>query len=512
MAQGIYTFKKGCDVKRSKHSLSHYVLSTFEPGYLVPVGCFEVLPGDTVQQSTSALVRVAPLNTPVMHPVSVRIHHWFVPNRLLWANWENFITGGPDGMDASAVPYIASGGGGFAAGGLLDHLGVKPAVGSINVSALPVRAYNKIYNDNYRDEDLVTALAVPTTDGADSTSPVTLQRIAWEKDYFGAARPWAVKGPSVTLPLGTSAVVKTSSSDVLTGAQNQLQVRDTSGNQIGAQAGLNVNSASRVHTGGAGSAPGVGIYPSNLYADLSSATAIDVNTVRRAFALQRYEEARALYGSRYTEYLRYLGVRSSDARLQRAEYLGGGKQTISFSEVLQTAPTTGGSQVGVADLKGHGISAMRSRRYRRFFEEHGIVMSLMSVRPRVMYRDSVHKMWWRSVKEDYWQRELENIGQQAIQVRELYAGGGTGTFGYTDRYSEYRHLHSRVAGDFRSTLDAWHLAREFSGSPTLNQSFVECDPSTRIYSVTSGTHLWCMVSHSIQARRMVGKRGIGRVY
>lgn len=211
-----------------------------------------------------------------------------------------------------------------------------------------------------------------------------------------------------------------------------------------------------------------------------------------------------MYGSRYTEYLRYLGVRSSDARLQRPEYLGGGKQTIAFSEILQTGPNFD-ANTGVGTLRGHGISAVRSNRYRRFFEEHGIVMSLMSVRPRTMYVNGLPKKFSRTTKEDYWQKELELIGQTTVLNKELYTAdtGPNDTFGYTDRYEEYRHEQSQVAGDFRSTLNMWHMGRVFASDVTLNSDFVTCDPTTRIFASAATDTLWVMVNNSIQARRLV---------
>lgn len=501
-------------MKRSKHSLSHYKLMTGIMGQLYPVACFEVLPGDSIQQSTSLLLRGLPLNAPVMHPVTVRLHHWFVPHRLVWAGWEDFITGGPDGIGgaAGAYPYITTPGSpGTVVGSLHDYLGIPPGVIAQQVSALPFRSYGLIFNEHYRDEDIVTKRVVSTASGSDTTTATTLAKIAWEKDRFTAARPWPQKGPAVTMPLGTSAPVKgiaiQSAANPFT--ETRADLRETGSVATQTWTG---DAASSAVSGFVMREQGSSGFP-NIYADLSTATAVDVSTVREAFALQRYQEARARYGSRYVEYLRYLGVRSSDSRLQRPEYLGGGKQTISFSEVLQTGVTTAGSTAGVGTLKGHAIAAMRSNRYRRFFEEHGLVMTLLSIRPRTMYPDALERMWSRRTKESYWQKELELIGQEEVFNQEVYAkhSSPTGVFGYADRYDDYRHIYSKVSGDFRTTLDFWHQARLFGSDPALNSTFVECSPSARIFQVTTGDNLLVMASHSIQARRMVTRNATPRV-
>jgi hypothetical protein len=466
------------------------------------------LPGDSIQHSTSVLLRCTPLNTPVMHPCSVRVHHWFVPTRIIWANFTNFITGGPDGMDATPRPYVTAGGGGFAVGSLADYLGLPLGVAGLTASALPFRVYASIFNNWYRDQDLTTALVNSTGDGSDTTTSVALQRIAWEKDYFTSSRPWAVKGPAVTLPLGTSAPII---------ANGQMKFSDAT------DTGKAMNSVNAGGVGGllagtnwtiAGSAV---TYNAGLLADLSAATAVDINTFRNALALQRFEEWRARFGSRYTEYLRSLGVRSSDARLQLPEYLGGGKAPIMFSEVLQHAVTTSGTPVtGVGALQGHGISAMRSNRYRRFFEEHGFVMTLLSVRPKTVYHQGVRKLWNRTAKETYWQPQLEHIGQQAVQNQEVDATHGTltGTFGYQDRYDEYRREESFVTGGFRpgQAYANWTLTRDFGGLPALNNTFVTLTASTRISQDTSQNALLIMCNHSIQARRMLSKTGSSFTY
>lgn len=484
-------------MKRTKHSLSHYTLQSFDMGQLIPVGNYEVLPGDSVRQSTAVLLRASPLVTPVMHPVAVRLHHWFVPYRLIWDEWESFITGGEDGQgDGYTYPVYT---GTPAALSLWDYMGVPPGVSGAGVggySLLPIRAYNLIFNEFYRDQDLVSEV---------DEDSMTVQNCAWEKDWFTAARPWEQKGPAITLPLGTTAPVipdPAGSGPVFDAGGQDLQLQSMSLDGHVYWSNVAGNTDTQVNW----SDP-------SLLADLSGATAVDVNDVRLAFAMQRFAEARAQYGSRYTEYLRYLGVRSSDARLQRPEYLGGGRSTISFSEVLRTG-NDDASDNPIGQMAGHGISAVRTRRFVRFFEEHGIVITLASVRPRSMYVDGLDNQWSKRVREQYWQKELEQIGQQPVynkEVRLLHATPN-GVFGYNDRYGEYRHRPSYVAGEFRDVLDDWHLAREFGADPALNASFVACNPSKRVFAAQENNVLLGMFSHSVQARRMVSNRTIGRIF
>lgn len=497
-------------MKRSKFSLSHYRLFSSYMSQLIPCGLLEVLPGDTIQMSTSALVRAAPLLAPVMHPCHVRIHHWYVPHRLVWDDWEDFITGGEDGLDASVFPTISLTGTNNEVGTLADHLGV-PDVDNLAVSALPFRGYNLIYNEWYRDQDLQTPVTIDTTSGPDTTTGTDIRVCNWEKDYFTSSRPWEQKGPSITLPLGTTAPITgigiADSNDTF--PSGPVNVRETGSS--GTTSYTNTAATQSVDKFYIkGSAAGADSTP-EIYADLSNASAVTVNVLREALALQRFEEARARYGSRYTEYLRYLGVRSSDARLQRPEYLGGGKQTIQFSEVLQSSPSTSPTAY-VGSLKGHGIGALRSNRFRRYIEEHGYVFTFFSVRPKTIYGNGLQRHWNRRVKEDFWQKELQHIGQQEVLNKEVYAAHSSpdGVFGYQDRYDEYRRQESGISGEFRSSvLNYWHLARIFASNPALNTSFVSCQPAEdRVFAAgeTNAT-LYVMANHSIQARRLVAGSG-----
>jgi len=460
---------------RHVHNLSHYRLSTFDMGYLVPVACMEVLRGDIFNHRSRALLRVQPMLKPIMHPVDVRIHHWYVPNRVLWDEWEVFITG----KDPDAVFPTIEYEDGVTNYTLLDHLGV-PAGGDHTLSALPVRAYNMIYNENYRDQDIIAEASLDS---------LTLRRIPWQKDYFTTARAEPQMGEAgiqipfsvAQVPVGFDATVGgfTPAHSVVAGDDDIL---------LGTAANV------------AESDP--------MIADLTAADAgINVNDLRQAMAFQRFLEARNRFGSRHEDYLRYNGIRPSDARLQNPEYLGGGSNTISFSEVLATAE---GTNTDVGDLSGHGIAALSTRPYRRFFEEDGIILSLMSVRPRTMYSQSLHKMWLRRTYQDYFQKEFEALGPQAVLVKELY-GPHTNVvdvLGYNGRHDDYRHHPSLVTGLFRDgqSEEDWHLARDFTAAPALNAAFIECAPSDRIYADTATPELYVNINHRINAIRAVSPR------
>lgn len=496
--------------KRSKFSLSHYNLTTMNMGLVVPVGLTEVLPGDTIQQATSAFIRVTPLVAPVMHPVHVAIHHWYVPLRLIWDDFETFITGGEDGLDTSEYPTIEAPDTGFSVGSLADHLGCPTGVSNLVVSALPFRAYALIWNEWYRNQDTNSPTELSIASGLDTTTSLFIRCKAWAKDYFTSAAPWPQRGPAVSVPVNLIAAGKPSISATIVGNGTPrfdgagLSYVTVNGN-LASTAEATVLAASRSGSGSAvwtDPALKVNIDYSSGNPDLGS---VDINQLREAFALQRFEEHRALYGSRYTEYLRYLGIRASDARLQRPEYLGGGRQTIQFSEVLQTAEGTD----PVGTMRGHGIAAMRTNRYRRFIEEHGYVMTLMSIMPISIYQNGLPRLWNRRVKEDFWQKELEHIGEQEILIKELYAKASNPdeVFGYQDRYDEYRSHQSFVSGEFRNLLNYWHFARDFANEPTLNNDFIYGTPTNRPFAEQTKNQLYCMVNHSIQARRLVSRRG-----
>lgn len=495
-------------MKRSKFNLSHTQILSGRMGHLIPCGLVEVLPGDTFQHASQALIRAAPLATPPMHPVRIDVRHFFVPHRLVWDDWEDFITGGPDGMNASVFPTMNHG---PEKGCVLDNLGVNPAMEFTgSYSALPLRGLNLIWNEFYRDQDLQTELVVNKGSGFDNTtSYVPFMRVAWEKDYFTTSRPWEQKGPDVTLPLGSTATATVTVDRAFNpgGSPTNPVLRRTASDMggykdIGFQEGSVTPDGTQIYLTGTG------------VVDLSTATAATVNDLRLAMALQRYEEARARFGSRYTEYLRYLGVRSSDARLQRPEYLGGARTNLQFSEVLSTnAP---GSNTGPGQFGGHGIGANRTNRYRKFFEEHGYVFTLMHVMPQSMYPQGLFRTWNRRTKEDFFQRELQHIGQQEVLNKEVVRDheDPDGIFGYQDRYDEYRRTESQVHGEFRQGgyLEDWTFARQLPLNVALNNDFIRAQPSSLPFLAWNEATLYCAIRHQLVARRILASKGSSFIF
>lgn len=508
--------------KRAKFNLSNFHNCTFKLGYLYPVNLAEVLPGDSVQLSTSVFLRLAPMVVPVMHPVYMHLSNFFVPSRILWDGFEDFITGGPDGTDTSVLPKVTLNVTNSPVGSLADAFGIPVQMlkdaKTFSVNSLPFIAYYMIWNEYFRDQDLNEAIDLSTITGA--ASSLSLLRPSWAKDYFTTARPWPQKGPDVSVPVNLtdagepsiSAATTISSSGVPTFQRYYGDVTPP-----GSLRFTTVDSLPMINT--------VNLKDSVTWLDpaLKAQTTINyssgnpelgsvnINDLREAFALQRFEEHRSMFGSRYEDLLRYLGVRPQDARLQLPEYLGGFSAPVQFSEVLQTSSDADRS--GVGDMYGHGIGATKGRRIRRFIPEHGYIMSLLTVRPIPVYSQGLERLWSKENRFDFWQKEYEHIGQQEIRNSEVYADGDTAqdkaTFGYQNRYDEYRRGVNIITGEFRTNQDYWTMARIFESRPTLNGDFVSCMPTDRIFQVNeqNSDQCYAMVKNNIIAKRLVSKNG-----
>lgn len=522
--------------RRNVFNLSYENKLTANAGELVPIMCKPVVPGDKFRVNTEMLVRLAPLVAPMMHRVDVFTHYFFVPNRLLWNQWEDFITKGVDGSDAPAFPTLslpASFNANIAHrawgdGSLWDYLGL-PSLKQIGVtefnvkspngvgapvgykvSALPFRAYQLIYNEYYRDQNLTSEINFTLNGGNFSPLPddalYTLRRRAWEKDYFTSALPWVQRGPEVTVPIQGSG----SNLDVTLKDSPHVDTYRTPGTSNRPAGAMQLTGGALI-VGETGTTTGAYLEPDNFQVSVNE-LGVNINDLRTSNALQRWFERNARSGSRYIEQiLSHFGVRSSDARLQRPQFLGGGRTPISVSEVLQTSATDSISPQ--ANMAGHGISAGVNHGFTRYFEEHGYIMGIMSIRPRTGYQQGVPKDFRKFDNMDFYFPEFAHLGEQEIKNDELYLTqnnfDNTGTFGYTPRYAEYKYSQNEAHGDFRGNMAFWHLNRIFSEKPNLNTTFVECNPSNRVFATaeTSDDKYWVQIYQDIKALRLMPKYG-----
>lgn len=631
-------------MKRSKFNLTHTHSTTADAGQLIPFLLQPTLPGDRFRISLKNFIRCQPMVAPLMHEVFFYTQYWYVPYRILWNNWEDFITGGGDLSASPSFPYVTAPSGGWQSGSLADYFGFPVEQAGIEVSAMPFRAYAEIWNTRYRDEDLQNDVPVSYSDGFDSQTSTDILSPSWKRDYFTLARPWTQRGADIFIPVtsgesGVSVIhrhefsykailwyssmvdnptikaqfenasititetwISSTSTggtvqpgtykafetpqDFLDNNWNPVFINlttgfyESTGNEqdrvdIGENGLASINSTANglvdffsnasiegytygfitpssfevvtrryrngvqlsegtwtltnfpitiqyqltsdetVITAGANtnaqftgicdadpnnssqhfiiddSETRVGVPPRCSlggvenkfvhYKTLSTTGSVSVRDLRASSALQRYAERSLKYGNRYEEFIqREFGVKPRDSRIQRPEYLGGGRGILNISEVLQTAE---GTDTSVGTMRGHGIASVAQRPIRFKSPEHGIIIGLLSIRPKAVYTQGIEREFLKRSRLDFFTPELANIGMQEVLTQELFATSSNknAIFGYNDRYQEYRYHKPLVTGEFRKTLNYWNMARIFNNAPNLNDEFINMEYSSEVF-------------------------------
>ena len=482
---------------RSVFDRSHGYKTTFDAGYLVPVYVDEALPGDTINLDMSAFARLATPLHPFMDNMYITTFFFAVPLRLIWDNFQKFMGEQRNPGDSTdyVTPKITSPvGTGYDVGSLFDYFGLPTGVAGLTTHNFFGRAYNLIWNEWFRDENLQDSVTVDVDDGPDSPTDYVLLRRGKRHDYFTSALPWPQKGPAVELPLVGNAPIYGMGlqSSTISGPQTTDTNVFESGGVTRSYSNWYQSAAQNILFEAESATPGSDY---NIYADMTQVASATINELREAITLQQLYELDARGGTRYTEIiLAHFGVHSPDARLQRPEYLGGGRTNVNVSAVAQMSETTAESPQG--NLAAIGVSSINRHGFTKSFTEHCVVIGLVCASADLNYQQGLNRMFTRSTRYDFYWPTLANLGEQVVYNKEIYAQGTSAddeAFGYQERWAEYRYKPSNITGQFRSTyaqsLDTWHLAQEFGSLPALNSTFIQEDPPVdRVIAVQSEPH------------------------
>lgn len=484
------------DVPRSTFTTQHTHKTTGQGGILIPIFIRETLPGDFIKGTMTLFARMNTLLFPLMDHITAETFFFFTPSRLVWDNWVKMMgerSPNPNSSISYTVPRKTSPASGFDVCSVYDYLGL-PTVGqvatgeTVQVNALPLRAHNLIWNEWFRDENLQDSLTVATDDGPDTAINYSLRRRNKKHDYFTSALPWPLKGGvEATMPLSGNAPITGLGWQALPTSYGTQTVWQTGSPLNGGIAPVTYPNAKELNDGFGPDQLTVQVDANGIpyiYADLSQATGATINALRLAVQTQRLLERDARSGTRYTELLRaHFGVLPEDYRLQRPEYIGGGKSNIQTQAIPQTSGTGASGTTSPLAALGAQATITGQHHFRYAAKEHGYILGYLHFDAELTYQQGMHRLWTRSTRYDFYWPVFAHLGEQAIRNDEIFAQGNASdpqTFGYQERWAEYRYFPSRISGLFRSTstgnIDEWHSAQHFSTLPELNNAFIVSDP------------------------------------